>query len=300
MGRLNRHRSHDPSRPKSRAFFSVKSRRKRVRVKAVDERRVKLSVKAIQEECDDTMQKMRTCVGIFDNLEDLAAALWSTDYHKYLDAELDELSGMGLMDSAVQLKGLAPPSTYDLQRRRKERHLPERLHRMINQARSAAATAVRQANQQKYPFSVGAQSVASMTRRLNVKDWNALLAKRQLLSRTTTIKLIRSMMTCKPPLPYDEMPGVSFFIYDQCYKKKGKSRGEHRAAERVDASGDLIDLISMVIINSIQLPIPNLLAGGLTQAERNSLFATGPYTKPFINVLRNLSIDTVTKPRRST
>ena len=231
--------------------------------------------------------------GLYKKLEELAAALWSTSWDEIIAAEIAAYTQMGLMDAALELKVKAPPSSYDVQRRRNETRLPAKLRRVIDQSRAAAAIAVRQANQQTYPFSIGAQSITSMTRRMNVKDWRSLLAKRELLSRTTTTKLIRSMMECKPALPFIQMAGVRFFIYDQCYKKKGKSRGQHRAAEKVDASGDLVDLISMVIINSIELPIPHCLYGGITTAERNSLSTTGPYVLPFIGVLRNVAIDAV-------
>ena len=52
---------------------------------------------------------------------------------------------------------------------------------------------------------------------------------------------------------------VQHFLFDQKYAKKGASRGEHRAAERVDASGDLVELVSVVLVNFIKTEIPQTL-----------------------------------------
>ena len=49
---------------------------------------------------------------------------------------------------------------------------------------------------------------------------------------------------------------VQHFVFDQKYCKKGESRGKHTAAERVDASGDLVELVSLVLVNCMHLPVP--------------------------------------------
>ena len=86
---------------------------------------------------------------------------------------------------------------------------------------------------------------------------------------------------------------MSLFVFDQCYKKKGASRGKHRAAEHVSASGDLVDLISMVIVNSIKIPVPESLAGGVSRELANSLQTTGPYCLPLTNIVPLLEPDRV-------
>ena len=89
------------------------------------------------------------------------------------------------------------------------------------------------------------------------------------------------------------MRGVTYHIFDQTFAKKGASRGKHRAAERVDASGALVDLVDMVLVNSVSIPLPSLLGGGIQPAELNSLYTTGPYTKPFTNILPHVHPDRV-------
>ena len=142
--------------------------------------------------------------------------------------------------------------------------------------------AAAQSNQQTYPFTICARSVSKLTHLTRHKDWWEQVKARSVLDEKTTSKLIMLMMACKPPPPSEPMRGFSLFVYDQCYKKKGKSRGQHRAAEKVDASGDLIDLVSMVIVNTLKIHAPCLLAGGLTPQKRAQLQETGPYTKPFV------------------
>ena len=105
-------------------------------------------------------------------------------------------------------------------------------------------------------------------------------------SRPTAVKLVvKLMMKCRPQPDFPPSKFMSLFIFDQRYVKKGASRGKHRAAERVDASGDLVDLISMVIVNSVKVPIPASLGGGISTAHANLLQSTGPYTLPFTNLL---------------
>ena len=164
---------------------------------------------------------------------------------------------------------------------------------MIEENIESRASAVRAANQQRYPFSICAQSVAMLMWHTRWKDWCAQLASRQVLSKTTTTKLVRLMMDCRPSAAFDTMEGVSVHVFDQCYKKKGKPRGKHRAAERVDASGDLVDLISMVIVNSVTISVPASLGGGISAGQLASLKRTGPYTKPFDTVLPCLHPDRV-------
>ena len=97
--------------------------------------------------------------------------------------------------------------------------------RMIEENIESRASAVRAANQQRYPFSICARSVAMLLRHTRHKDWCAQLASRQVLSKTTTTKLVRLMMDCRPSAAFDTMEGVSVHVFDQCYKKKGKPRG---------------------------------------------------------------------------
>ena len=52
---------------------------------------------------------------------------------------------------------------------------------------------------------------------------------------------------------------MQHFVFDQKYAKKGESRGKHRAAERVNASGDLVELVSTVLVNMMRIPVPHTL-----------------------------------------
>ena len=63
---------------------------------------------------------------------------------------------------------------------------------------------------------------------------------------------------------------IQAFTFDQKYSKKGAARGKHRAQERVDASGDLVDLVSTVLVNFVRQHLPFTLGGGLTPDEVTS------------------------------
>ena len=267
---------------------------KRVKVQTLEPR---LGVQAVMQDlgtrADCSLLEVASEPELMRNLLSVAKALWATDYGPLLAADAAALHAMGLLQAAGDLKEKAPKSSYDQQRRRKEVRLPIYARQQLANIEQLGAVAARQGNQQIFPIRICARSIAALSRRMDIKDWREHALRRELLSRNTTVKLVRLMMANKPELPFREMPGMAFWVYDQCYKKKGASRGKHRAAEKVDASGQLVDLISMVIINSIQMPIPELLAGGLTPAELNYLSTTGPYCKPFSNVLRVLNTDVV-------
>jgi hypothetical protein len=208
-----------------------------------------------------------------------------------IDLETKDLMDMGVLEVAGMVKQAAPRSSYA--RRGLYRNVEKRNELVVKQMQNVAAAAVRQGNQQTYPFTVCARSVAMLMRRSTTFDWDEMFTQRLVLSKPTAHKLAKLMMQCKPPVNFTPMPAFSFHIFDQCYKKKGATRGEHKAAERVDASGDLVDLISMVIVNSMTMHVPDTLAGGLSPALQLSLIKNGPYTQPLASVYPVLNPDRV-------
>lgn len=142
----------------------------------------------------------------------------------------------------------------------------------------------------QHVFSICARSAASLAHRVPKREWGKLLLERALLSRTTTTKLVKLMTACRPRPSFLIMHGTTYHIFDQTFAKKGASRGKHRVAERVDASGALVEPVDMVLINSVIIPLPSLLGGGLDNAELNHLYTTGPYVKPFTSMFCCMSI----------
>ena len=61
------------------------------------------------------------------------------------------------------------------------------------------------------------------------------------MSRPTAVKALKLMMEHEPHVAYDRSD-VQHFLYDQKYMKKGASRAKHTGQERVDASGDLVEV----------------------------------------------------------
>ena len=224
-------------------------------------------------------------------LAQMAPKLWESDFKPLLNAEMNELADTGLLGAAVELKTTATLSTY--RRRGLTRNKESRLAMDLKQASEMGAAAARQSNQQLYPFSICARSVAMLMRRTPEKDWTELLRKRMVLSKPTTRKLVKLMLQCRPKPLFEPYELVAFHIFDQTHRNKGATRAKHKAAEQVDADGSLVALISMTIINSITIPIPCTLGGGISQADFNALVTTGPYTKPFSCVLEIVEPDRV-------
>lgn len=220
----------------------------------------------------------RLSTGINLSLKEIAPLMWKSDYTPLIADERRRLSEVGMMQMAAATKMAAPPSTYT--QRGLNRNKTVRMEAEMSQATDIAATAVRQANQQNHQISICARSVWMLMRRSRSSDWTAQSRSRQVLSKPTTIKLVRLMMLCRPRALFHEMPGFALHIYDQRHTKKGAARGTHRAAEKVDASGDLVDLVSMTIVNSLTIHVPAALASGLSPQLLASLKETGPYTKP--------------------
>lgn len=225
------------------------------------------------------------------SLKDMAPLLWESSFLALLAEEREFLAQSGLTAGAIALKSMAPVSSY--RQRGLQRH-PERSQAIEGlQGHAMAARAMRQGNQMQHVFSICARSIASLAHRVPKKEWTELLLERAVLSRTTTTKLVKFMTACRPRPSFSIMKGVAYHIFDQTFAKKGASRGKHRAAERVDASGALVELIDMVLINSMSIPLPHVLGGGLDNAELNHLYTTGPYVKPFTNILPHVHPDRV-------
>jgi hypothetical protein len=191
-------------------------------------------------------------VKLVGSLAQLAPLLWVSNYgplYEMEEAALEE-SG-GLMSAASDLRLSAPASTYQQRGRAKERPALER-----ERLRRQAAAVLRQANQWRHSFTVCVNSVLALSRRLPYLEWRKQCEMRQLVDRKTATKLLYHMMTVRPPLPFLATSAVQQFVYDQKYCKKGESRGKHRGPEKVDAAGDLIELVSMVYLNTIKVPLP--------------------------------------------
>ena len=187
---------------------------------------------------------------VIGTLMQVAPLLWDTDYMARFEEEADQLERRwGLMTAAKELKAKAPESSYAARGliQNEERHELDEWFRELEMA----SAAMRQANQQLHSFSVCARSVSCLLRRMPSKDWKRNVKSRTLLAKPTAFSLLNEMMRVRPLPAFATNTALQAFIYDQTYSKKGASRGQHRATEQVDASGDLIELISTVYINWI-------------------------------------------------
>ena len=196
---------------------------------------------------------------VLGDLAQMAALVWQHDYRLLFELEAEKLeSSLGLVSSAMTLKEAVPQSTYARELQAKGEQ-PKRAHRVPAQAADLARAAYRQANQRHHTFKICARSLATLARRTPYSEWRNQIRAGLLLSRPTTIKLLKLAMACKPEPPFEETTAVQHFVFDQKYAKKGKSRAKHRGCERVDASGDLVALVSTVLVNMMRIPVPATL-----------------------------------------
>ena len=206
---------------------------------------------------------------VIGTLKQVAPLLWDDNYMARFEEEADQLERRwGLMTAAKELKAKAPESSYAARGliQNEENHSVDEWFRELQMANAA----VRQANQQLHTFTVCARSISCLLHRMPEKDWKREVKSRTLLSKPTAIALLNEMMRVRPPPAFATNTALQAFIYDQTYAKKGASRGQHRATEHVDASGNLIDLISTVYINSVKVEVP-LTLGDFTSQEMLSL-----------------------------
>ena len=101
------------------------------------------------------------CKAMSKSLRQVAPLLWSADYKPHLDMEVRQLHDIGVLEAAAGVKVAAPPSTCAA--RKLTRDKEKAAIKVIDQMRDTGAAAVRQANQQTYPFSICARSVATVS-----------------------------------------------------------------------------------------------------------------------------------------
>jgi hypothetical protein len=166
---------HDPGR--KRGGWRVKRRvyipKVRPKPTAVDDLHAKLDA--------DVLDADKHIIG--RKLEEMAPRLWAVDYESEGRTELGALAALGLLEAAIDLKIKAPQSSYAA--RNLHRHPEEKLKQDVVNAGVMASQSVRQANQQRYPFTICARSIAMLMHRLDVKDWHELQSRREVLSRPT-------------------------------------------------------------------------------------------------------------------
>ena len=233
--------SHDPSR--KRGSWRVLGRVQRPDAAERAAKRAASRHKAAKEVSDFDLSTLvqlspfdESCGSITNKLEKMAATLWTSDLAPLIATERSKLAELGLISKTIELKAAAPPSSYTA--RGLTKNVERKNEKTVGQASDMAATALRQANQQVFPVSICARSIAMLLHRVHSKDWLDLLLNREVLSRPTTIKLVHLMMACRPAPKFLQHPSCIIHIFDHTYRKKGESRGRHRATQQVEARGD--------------------------------------------------------------
>ena len=120
---------------------------------------------------------------IVRKLEHVVPLLWASDYEAIMAQEKVELEQLGVLNKAIDVQRAAPLSSYKA--RNKSRHPERTATQALEQAGTMSAMAVRLGNQQSYPFSTCARSIATLMNRMDVKDFKELVQRREVLSRPT-------------------------------------------------------------------------------------------------------------------
>ena len=230
---------------------------------------------------------------LLGTMEELAPLVWETDYTLLFKLEQVALeANYGLMTGAHLLKSLAGISSYAKRKDKQRRTETEIAERANEQAMTAAVAVMRQANQWRHSFSSLVRSLSALASRMPTKEWNRQVRLKQLVSYPTSIKFLKMAMQvhaharaahepvrhsihhityhmihvashrgsqCRPKPNFLTTSAIQHWIFDQKYAKKGESRAKHRGVERVDASGDLVELVSTVLCNFMKTEVPQTL-----------------------------------------
>jgi hypothetical protein len=287
-------RGHDPSR-KRRGFRVAKKSSTSVKPKALLPEPEVLDTKYSYPTggVDTVTLTDARSTSMLSSIEELAPLLWSSDYRSLFEQERLELEkDSGLITAGSLMKSLPAPSTYRQKNRASEENQLKRAERDTAEMGRMAAGVYRQANQQNCTFSTLARTVEALATHCSKRQWARMMKSREIYSRPWAYKIVAIMMKTRPAPDGMMHTALGSFIVDQKYVKKGESRGRHRAAEKVDASGDLIELVAFVYVNVMKIPIPYALAP-LTPAEILDLQESGPYTRDPSRVKLVLDIDVV-------
>jgi hypothetical protein len=202
------------------------------------------------------------------------------------------------MTAATLLQHIPNQSTY-MKRGLSRKSEAEQERSEKARAQAVAVQTMRQANQWEHTFSICVRSLSALARRMPTAEWRRQTRMRALLARSTATEFLKMVMAVRrPSQPHTYTPrthhahtshtrhtyithtthtshtllpqvrpgpgflrtsAVQHFVFDQKYAKKGESRGKHRGAERVDASGDLVELVSTVLVNVMRTSVPQTL-----------------------------------------
>ena len=286
---------HDPSR--KRKTFRVPKRRAKVSETPCNEQGLFSATYnyAFKDETVEVTPEVMRPV-LIGTLKEMASLVWESDYRALFKLEQLALEDEKLMTGAMLLKAMPKISTYKAQGRSSKVDASKRAERDDMNAMSMAVKALRQANQQRHGFSICVESIAALARRTPTKDWRRRCRERALIDRKTATTLVHYAMAVRPPPNFLVTSAIQHFCFDQKYAKKGESRAKHRAAERVDASGDLVELVSTVLVNVMKLPVPHTLGRFMRHVPPRS------HTRPTWNShkpRRSLGLTPATPPRPS-
>ena len=212
-----------------------------------------------------------------------ARLLWLSDYKLIFAAE-------GALNAEL-LQALMQQFTSDHTRRLMQQDTPEghRAAQAVEQRlRDSVGFLERSRNRLHVPISQAAKAIAYLCSGVAKPVWAAERKARRVVGREYAEELLREMVLCRPPPPFEEQERtlIASIGFDQTYAKAGAGTGRsaYNAVQTVDAQGNPVNVERMVYINGQFFPAPRA-ATALSDAAVGRIAAIGPYTQDFRRVL---------------
>ena len=143
-------------------------------------------------------------------------------------------------------------------------------------------------NRHYVPISQAVKAIVYLASAVRKPVWEAARKQRHVVGRKYAIDLLKEMVECRPPAPFEEQDRalICSIAFDQTYAKAGAGTGVSRynGLQTVDEEGSTSGRERMVYINGQFLPAP-LASTVLSDAARTRIAAVGPYTQDFRRVM---------------
>ena len=157
-----------------------------------------------------------------------------------------------------------------------------------NRLRDCVGFLERSKNRAYVPISQAAKAIVYLASGVKHAVWVAERKARRVVGRQYAVDLLRQMVGCRPPPPFEEQDRalICSIAFDQTYAKAGARTGTsaYNPIQTVDASGERVGVERMVYINGQFFPAPRAKTA-LSDDAIERIRATGPYTQDFRRVL---------------
>ena len=282
---------HDPSRPRKQR--RSRSKRLSIDVRHAEDEAAPTSTRS--ERIDESSIRMAEELPewrLVGTVEDWAPVLMSSNYAGHL-----ALEDAAAAEQRSEVAQFFEPSTY--RARLHGEKLEQYDGRTEDRQRDSIAHLRRAVNQRSWSFSILARSISWMNQRVPHRVWRAEQKAGRMAHRDTCQRVLEACAKLLA-VPFALHRSVAVFGADQTYAWQGMSKTakNHRAVERVDASGMPIQIKHLVYVNCVQVLLPHDFPS-LNGIDLLQIAQHGPYTEPYANLYAPLNPTRVQHDLRS-